>query len=373
MENQSDNYNNLQTLEKLICTWREEQRQCKETRCELIIQELELERGKSTMFVVPGDVRLYINGTLVDESHIGDLIFDINTGMETIVKTILTFRLECVLPHGWQLKPNFNVKCFVVAAESDTSQIFVSMLASGLVDASGIEKAETEVTYHTDTTICESQVTANCLRLSISSTTTISLRDEPVHRLFNSQLFKLHVNIQNSIAVQKYHPGSILLRTALVSNLSSFLNFILGAITFGYFRRTTTLLSALSALSMFVSSLLLTTVIILLYVDAHSIFQQFAASFKYFFYWWIVVLVHCLLSMAICVYFNMANEKYIISRTVSGKHTFVNDRGTVEFVICFQTTSIVLVLALFSISLLRAKKRLNNFLNLTLKSRDIQL
>ncbi|KAG7874397.1 hypothetical protein KL938_005012 [Ogataea parapolymorpha] len=373
MEDQPDTYSNLRTLEKAICTWREEQRQCKETRCELIIQELELEKGKSTRFVAPGEVRLYTNGVLLDESHIGDLIFDVNTGTEIFEKTILTFRLECVLPHGWQLKPDFNVGCFVIAADSDTSQIFVSMSANGLLDASGIEKAKTEVKYDTDTTICERQVTTNCLKLSISSTTTISLRDEPIHRLFNSQLFKLHVSIQNSIAVQKYHPGSILLRTALVSNFSSFLNFVLGAITFGYFRRTTTLLSTLSALSMFVSSLLLTTVIILLYVDAHSIFQQFAASFKYFFYWWIVVIVHCLLSMAICVYFNMANEKYIISRAVSGKHTFVNDRGTVEFVIYFQTTSIVLILALFSISLLRAKKRLNNFLNLTLKSRDIQL
>ncbi|KAG7826873.1 hypothetical protein KL920_005134 [Ogataea angusta] len=372
MEHEPDTYNNLRTLEKAICSWREQQHECKETRCELLIQELELEKAKSARFVAFGEAQLLVNGVAVDQSHIGDLVFNVNTGTEIVEKTIITFRSECLLPHGWQLTPDFSVGCFLIAADDDTSQIFVSMSANGLLDASGMEKCRTEVLYDTDTTICEKQITANCLKLDILSTTKVKLRDDPVYRLFNSQLFKLHVNIQNSIAVQKYHPGNILLRTALISNFSSFLNFILGAITFGYFRRTTTLLTAVTTLSMFLASLLLTAVIVLLHIDAHSMFQQFATSFRYFFYWWIVVIVHCLLSMAICVYFNMANEKYVISRAVSGKHTLVDDRGTVEFVVYFQTTSIVLVLALFTISLFRAKQRLSNFLNLTLKSRDIQ-
>ncbi|KAG7794336.1 hypothetical protein KL929_005090 [Ogataea haglerorum] len=372
MEDQTETCSNLRTLEKAVCSWREDHLQCKETRCELVIQELELEKGKSTRIVAPGEVEVYVNGVPVDDSHIGDLTFDINMSTDIVEKTILRIRSVCVLPRGWQLTPNFSLGCFLAAADKDTSQIYVSMSVDGLLDACGIETAKTQVLYDTDTTVCQMQVAANCLKLEMSSMTKISLRQEPGRRLYNSQLFRLHDNIQNSIAVQKYHPGNILLRSALFSNFMSFLNFILGAITFAYFRKTTTLLSALSTLSMFVSSLFLTAVIVLLHVDAHSIFQQFAALFRYFFYWWIVVIVHCLLSMAICVYFSMASEKFIISRAVSGKYTSVDDRGTVEFVIYFQTTSVVLVLVLFTISLFRSKKRLNNFLNLTLKSRDVQ-
>ncbi|KAH3667160.1 hypothetical protein OGAPHI_002809 [Ogataea philodendri] len=369
----SDMYSNLQTLEQAVCNWRQQQQKYKEVSCKLWFHNLELPKDRKTRFVSQDEVSVFVNGQKMDGSHTGDLIVDFNTGDDEVETTVLTFLGECVLPSGWQLQPNFTVGCYLIAANSVHSQMFVSMTIEGLVDSSGVERTKSEFLYETDTVFLNKSLSEGYLKLDMGSTTQIKVRQDPAHKLFNTQLFKILPNIQTSSDLFEYCPGNLLLRTSLISGFANFLNFVLNMVTLAYFKRLTTITSTLSNFCMLVASLSLTTLVVLLHIDATGTFQQLTMSYKYFFYWWFVVAVHFLISVAIGIYFFIADEKYIMSKVVSGRRMYVNDRPTMEFVIFFQLTTSLMVLLMFTFSVLKAKRRLNNFLNLTIKCQNTSL